>query len=250
MRKKNNYFIFILIFLITLTSNPTLADDALGDFGARIFQFQEKLAMKGNHLAQYKLGTLYELGVAVESNLDEALGWYQKSADQGYEPAKNRIIYLEIKHRGYDKNKHEAWLKNIKQGAQSLESDSILLLGQMHHHGIAVEKDLVKARELLSRASSLGHTEIDNEIAAVEAEIRAREKAQLETQQTLQKQQSTSSADKARAREQEKQREEQARREAEAVMAEKRRRYEESMRKLMEEQRILDEQQRWAEGKR
>lgn len=250
MRNKHYNLSLILFCLFSLPLNTSYAADALGDFGTRVFQFQEKLAMKGNHLAQYKLGTMYELGVAVESNLDEALGWYQKAADQGYQPAKNRIIYLEIKHRGYDKNRHEAWLNNVQKSAQSLESDSILLLGQMYHHGIAVEKDLDKAQDLLSRASSLGHTEIDNEIAAVEAKIRAREKSKQETQQAKQQQQTQSAAETTRAEKQERQREEQARREAEAIRAEKRRRYEETMRKLMEEQRIIDEQQKWAEGKR
>ncbi|HEY9051727.1 MAG TPA: hypothetical protein VIQ03_09300 [Gammaproteobacteria bacterium] len=250
MYKKLHNFSLMLIFLLIQTLNTSHAADELGDFGARIFQFQEKLAMKGNHLAQYKLGTMYELGVAVESNLDEALGWYQKSADQGYQPAKNRITYLEIQHRGYDKNKHEKWLKDVQNSAQSLESDAILLLGQMYHYGVAVDKDLDQALSLLSRASSLGHTEIDNEIAAVEAELRAREKAKQDAQQAAQQQKKQSVSEAARSREQERQREEQARLEAEAIKAEKRRRYEETIRKIMEEQRIIEEQQRWAEGKK
>jgi len=246
MYKKTHNFSLMLIFLLTQALNTAYAADALGDFGARVFQFQEKLAMKGNHLAQYKLGTMYELGVAVESNLDEALGWYQKSADQGYQPAKNRITYLEIQHRGYDKNRHEKWLKDVQNSAQSLESDSILLLGQMYHYGVAVDKDLDQALALLSRASSLGHTEIDNEISAVEVELRAREKAK----QGAQQQQKQSVSEAARSREQERLREEQMRLEAEAIKAEKRRRYEETIRKIMEEQRIIEEQQRWAEGKK
>ena len=244
MYKKSHNFSLMLIFLLTQALNTAYAADALGDFGARVFQFQEKLAMKGNHLAQYKLGTMYELGVAVESNLDEALGWYQKSADQGYQPAKNRITYLEIQHRGYDKNRHEKWLKDVQNSAQSLESDAILLLGQMYHYGVAVDKDLDQALALLSRASSLGHTEIDNEIAAVEVELRAREKAKQDAQQAAQQQQKQSVSEAARSRE------EQARLEAEAIKAEKRRRYEETIRKIMEEQRIIEEQQRWAEGKK
>ncbi|TNF37996.1 MAG: hypothetical protein EP315_01815 [Gammaproteobacteria bacterium] len=250
MDQKSYTLQLFVALLLTFTLHPGhAADSTLGDFGARVFQFQEKLAMKGNHLAQYKLGTMYELGVAVESNLDEALGWYQKSADQGYEPAKNRIIYLEIKHRGFDKNKHGQWLADIQKAAQALDSNAILLLGQMHHHGIAVERDLDQALALLSRASSLGHTEIDGEIAQVENKIRLRKQAEEEARRAEQQQQHQSSNEIARARELAKQREEQKRREEEAAIAEKRRRYEEAMRKLMEERRIIEEQQLWAEGK-
>ncbi|MDH5571124.1 MAG: sel1 repeat family protein [Gammaproteobacteria bacterium] len=176
MCKKNHHYYYMLTLLLPLILNPVNVIAATDDFGVRIFKLQERLAKKGNHLAQFKLGTLYEQGVGVEADIDEALDWYQKSANQGYTLAKDRIIYLEIKHVGFDNKKHELWISQIQKKADLLESESVLILGQLHHYGLGVKRDLDKALALLNRASSEGHTEIYSEIAALNAEIQARDK--------------------------------------------------------------------------
>ena len=46
--------------------------------------------------AQYYLGTLYNFGDGVEEDIDEALKWYRKSADQGYEKALEKLEWLKM----------------------------------------------------------------------------------------------------------------------------------------------------------
>ncbi len=54
------------------------------------------LAEKGHAEAQCILGNLYHLGLGVEKNIQEAVKWYKKSAQQGYCIAENNLntIYL------------------------------------------------------------------------------------------------------------------------------------------------------------
>ena len=52
--------------------------------------YYERAAHKGNFYAQYHLGLIYEHGWMGEKNLNEAKSWYQKSAQQGHAPAKDK----------------------------------------------------------------------------------------------------------------------------------------------------------------
>lgn len=54
------------------------------------------LAEDGHSEAQCILGNIYHLGLGVDSNIQEAIKWYQKSAKQGYSIAENNLntIYL------------------------------------------------------------------------------------------------------------------------------------------------------------
>lgn len=42
----------------------------------------------GNAKAQYMCGDIYYHGVGVEKNLEEALMWYEKAAEQGHDGAR------------------------------------------------------------------------------------------------------------------------------------------------------------------
>ena len=44
--------------------------------------------------AQYNLGLMYDDGRGVSQNIEEALKWYQKAADQNYNSALNNIGYI------------------------------------------------------------------------------------------------------------------------------------------------------------
>ena len=63
-------------------------------FSDELFQLLSQLAKKGNAEAQYLLGTMYETGAGINIDLQVALRWYQLSAAQGYEKAKNRYEAL------------------------------------------------------------------------------------------------------------------------------------------------------------
>ena len=54
------------------------------------------IAEKGHSEAQCIIGNLYHLGLGVERNIQEAIKWYRKSAQQGYSIAENNLntIYV------------------------------------------------------------------------------------------------------------------------------------------------------------
>ncbi|MDD4978338.1 MAG: tetratricopeptide repeat protein [Gallionella sp.] len=58
------------------------------------FQFYEMGATRGHMHGQYMLGWCYENGVGVEKDTHQALVWYNKSAEQGYEKAINAAKHL------------------------------------------------------------------------------------------------------------------------------------------------------------
>jgi len=236
----------MLIFCFMLPSQ-TVKSEELGTFGARIFTFQEKLAKKGNMRAQYKLGTLYEFGISVKPNIEQASHWYQLAAKKDYIPAINRNIYLEVKANGFVPQKHNQWLSDLINLVDTADPNALILLGQMHRHGIGVKKDLEKSLSLLSRASSLGHTEIDAEIDEIS---RALEKQDAQATENKKRKALINKKKKAAAlkkrNEEKRKKNKQNKKQKEAD--EKLRRYEEAMRKLREEEQLLEQQQKWAES--
>ena len=49
------------------------------------------LANQGNAQSQYELGLMYELGMGIDKDLDQAFIWYQKSANQAYAKAQYNL---------------------------------------------------------------------------------------------------------------------------------------------------------------
>jgi hypothetical protein len=260
------------------------SSSSLDDMSSNVFFFQQKLANNGNVQSQYKLGEMYEAGGGVEKNLDQAKSWYQQAASGGYTPAKNRLTYLEIKASGYSPEKYADWVATVVAEAEQRNTTSMLLLAQMHREGVGVKKDLVAARDLLDVLSITGNLGVDREIALVDAEMQAnRNREQVLAQERAVEAERLRKLQKSRWAQQEQQR--LARQAAAAAKAntaasesavvavanpemkqpvkaaetesmmtaaekarfEKRKRYEAVMRKLQEEQKILAEQQAWAE---
>lgn len=57
----------------------------------------EPLAVRGDMIAQYNLGVLYDSGLGLPVDKARAMLWYRKSADQGFAQAQNnlgRIYYM------------------------------------------------------------------------------------------------------------------------------------------------------------
>lgn len=156
--------LFFISGFLLLSYSVHAADKEAAPFGQRIFAMQEKLAKKGNSLAQYKLGTFYECGISVKPNVGEALKWYKKAAEKGHKSAANRIVFIEIKEQGYKRADHAEWIERIKREAASGNMHSIIILGQLYHRGLGVKQDYAHAMKLLSKAITKGHSEIDDEI--------------------------------------------------------------------------------------
>ncbi len=126
-------------------------------FGVTPSEFNEirSLAEKGDPEAQYKLGEFYDWGDYVTFNQDEAIKWYLKAADQGYETAQTIIAdrYM-LGTRGLSKNYNEAvkwYLKSAVHGS----AWALARLGSCYEHGLGVPVNDVEAYAYLNVASAI-----------------------------------------------------------------------------------------------
>ena len=252
MKHTKLYTITLLLVLTSMATPITAQAEALASQSSNIFKFQQKLAMNGNVLAQYKLASMYERGDGVTASIEQAKHWYGRAAEAGSKPAIHRSTYLEAKEQGYHPAKNADWLNSVKTDANAHKAEAMLLLGQLYSEGIGVKKDLIKSLELLNQVRILGVANVDNQIAYIQNEINElnkseqqnsvdRKKEDARLKQANETQQAKMQADK----------EEQAKQKAEAdrlVQAEKIRRYEKAMMQLQMEQQQIDKQQAWASG--
>lgn len=183
---------------------------------------------------------------------EQARLWYKKSASQGYQPAIDRLTYLQVKQDGYDESRHREWFERVLTQAEAYEPDSLILLGQMNRHGIVVDQDLKLALNLLQQASSLGHTEVDSQIDELKRQIQLnQQRNEASKQQEAVKARAKAAPQPAPAKVVNKPAKvEPARAEIDqqAEAEARRRRYEKAMRELYKEELLLQQQQEWAES--
>ena len=70
VKTRRSVFLFAAVYSLLHTLSVNAVE--LGAFGNSVFQFQKRMASKGNTSAEYKLGTFYEFGISVPSNIEEA----------------------------------------------------------------------------------------------------------------------------------------------------------------------------------
>ncbi len=134
-----------------------------------LFDFQMKLATKGNAEAQFKVGDMYETGFGVKTNMKEAELWTHKAAKQGHETAKFKLLYWDMKKNGMkggNRAKYEALMKKAEAG----NGQAMLYVGKMNAHGVGVKKNYDKALDWLNKATFIGVTEAEREAIAVREE--------------------------------------------------------------------------------
>lgn len=76
-------------------------------------------ALRGDKIAQFQTGVIYERGIGIEANDSKAALWYEKSAWQGYMDAQYNLALMYASGRGVEKNIDRAmiWLaKAARQG--------------------------------------------------------------------------------------------------------------------------------------
>lgn len=115
------------------------------------FRQHEKLALEGNSLEQFIVGTMYETAYWVERNDAEAVKWYRKAAEQGRVVAERYLGWMNEQGLGTEKNEREAF-KWYEKAALEHEPRSIFKLASFYDNGIAVKKDSAKASEYYKNA--------------------------------------------------------------------------------------------------
>ncbi|GBC04576.1 hypothetical protein RclHR1_05750008 [Rhizophagus clarus] len=62
----------------------------------KAFELYYKAVNLGNYDSQYHLALLYEYGNGIEKDINKAIYWYKKSAEQGFQSAQNKLESLQI----------------------------------------------------------------------------------------------------------------------------------------------------------
>ncbi len=131
-----------------------------------LFDFQMKMAKKGNAEAEYKVGEMYETGFGVKKDMNEAMSWTTKSASQGHETAKFKLLYWDIEKNGITKlNKAEVDVLVAK--AEDGNPQAQFYVGKMHANGVGVKKNSTVAIGWLNKAALVGVLVAERELITV-----------------------------------------------------------------------------------
>ncbi|MFZ2654305.1 MAG: hypothetical protein WAX69_05275, partial [Victivallales bacterium] len=105
-------------------------------------------ARRGNDGAQTDLGYMYETGLGISKNIDEAMYWYHEAAIKGNSRAKSNYAYLLEKHEKY--NEAFTWLD---EAANEGYIPAKLRLGCLYIMGKGIKKNNKKGYELIREAA-------------------------------------------------------------------------------------------------
>lgn len=181
--------VLVILFAVLILSTGISSADGL-------FDFQMKLANKGNVEAQFKVGEMYENGFGVEKNVEEGLKWITKAAEQGHETAGFKLLYYDIRKNGINAG-NKAKYDELNNKALAGNGQAQYYLGLMNAHGVGVKLDEEKALDWLNKASLVGVTAAEAEI------IRIRESHQKEQIEQRREAEKRKAQDEAQRREEE-----------------------------------------------
>ncbi len=186
-----------------------------------VFDFQMKLAQKGNAEAQFKVGEMYESGRGVEKNMIEAKRWINKAAAQGNQAAGYKLLYYDLQQNGVTKD-NQAKLGDLQDAARDGDGYAQYYVGLMHSRGVGLKKSSNSALDWLGKASLVGVTAAEAEIARVNEAKGARLRAKQEAENKLRAQQEATRQQEARRKAEERskleaQREQQKRQQQDAA---------------------------------
>lgn len=120
---------------------------------------------------QFQLGLMYQLGIGVKKNIEEAVKYYQLAATQNNAKAQYALALLALTGKGIDKDYKEAedWLT---KSALSGNVDAQYLLGQLYEFGYGesdsknyIAKDLVAAKTMYGLAATNDSTKAQYSLA-------------------------------------------------------------------------------------
>lgn len=112
----------------------------------------QKKAEQGDAMSQLNLGAAYDHGIGVKRDVDKAVEWYKKAADQGLAEAQFNLAHILVAEDISAVGAAEYMLKAAKQGMP----DAQYLMGVTFAEGIGVEPDEEQAKLWLNRAIAQG----------------------------------------------------------------------------------------------
>jgi TPR repeat protein len=153
-------------------SSDEMSREVTEDVIAKAMPPIKVLAAHGSKMAQFTLGEAYYRGWGVEKDLEMAVEWYRKSANQGHAGAQAALGVSYLNGEGVQQDFSEA-LRWLKQAAHQGEAIGEHVLGKMYSFGIGIPIDRKRGFQLLSRAAERGLDEAQYEVGMIYAEGKA-----------------------------------------------------------------------------
>jgi localization factor PodJL len=139
-------------------------------------RFLTQAAEKGQAVAQYRLGTLYERGQGVTADGAKAAHWYEMAANQGNRKAMHNLAVSYASGVAGKKNMAEAARWFAKAAALGL-SDSQFNLAVLYERGDGVPQSLLDAFKWYSIAAAAGDSESKSRIGVLQTQLSDTDKA-------------------------------------------------------------------------
>lgn len=139
-------------------------------------RYLTQAAQKGQAVAQYRLGTLYERGQGVTADGAQAMHWYELAADQGNRKAMHNLAVAHASGLAGKKNMAEAARWFAKAATLGL-SDSQFNLAVLYERGEGVPQSLTDAYQWYSIAAATGDQESKQRLAALQTQLPDDDKA-------------------------------------------------------------------------
>ncbi len=133
-------------------------EDYLKDYD-QAFYWTEKAAVQGDADAQIRLALMYEDGIGTAVDVEKAVLFYRRSAEQGNVHGQSNLADLYLNGRsGVERNNGQGvfWLT---KAADNGHPHAQYVLGVMFINGNVVAKDMTKAEHYLRQAARQGHDE-------------------------------------------------------------------------------------------
>jgi hypothetical protein len=125
-----------------------------GDYATAMKTFRT-LAANGNASATYNVGVMYFNGQGVEKDIDQAIVWLEKAADEGSVDSQVRLGVIYVVGRDVP-NDYSRALTLFKEAAYQGDPLGQFYLGRMYELGLGTEKDPDSARGWYRVAASQG----------------------------------------------------------------------------------------------
>ncbi len=149
--------IFFSVFIFSVNAAPLTIASFSDDY---VWQDRFKRTMvdakKGIADSQYKIGEMYEKGRGTQKDMQQALIWFHKAAEQYHLKSRYKLGYLHYHGTGVPVDKTKAYTY-LKIPAQNGDVRAQYYLGHLYADGQGVEKDPDKALFWYKRSSMGGY---------------------------------------------------------------------------------------------
>jgi localization factor PodJL len=139
-------------------------------------KFLSQAADKGQAVAQYRLGTMYERGQGVAADSAKAIHFYEMAANQGNRKAMHNLAVAYASGPVAKRNMTESARWFAKAAALGL-SDSQFNLAVLYERGEGVPQSLIDAYKWYAIAAATGDAEAKARLAVLDTQINATDRA-------------------------------------------------------------------------